>query len=75
VIKSAAIKQNGKIYTGKRHHLIVGRIMDTHLHYNGEQGFITTDGQFLSREEAATYAFKVGQIKKKTKVLYSDDIY
>lgn len=49
--------------------------MDTHLHYNGEQGFITTDGQFLSREEAATYAFKVGQIKKKTKVLYSDDIY
>lgn len=75
MIKSAAIKQKGKIYTGKRHHLIVSRIMDTELSYNGEQGFITTSGEFLTREEAATYAYEKGQIKKKTKVLYSDDIY
>lgn len=75
MIKTAAIRQNGKLFTGKRHHLIIGRILDTELSYTGEQGFITTSGEFLTREEAAVYAYKKGQIKKKTKVLYSDDIY
>lgn len=39
------------------------------------QGFLTSDNRFVSREEAATIAFKAGQIDKPLKLLHSENLY
>lgn len=80
MIKEAAIKFKGKIYTGKRHcDCIMKAGKDTKTRpINGEQGFLTTKGDFVDREEAAIIALESGQIKElkfhKT-MLYSEDLY
>ena len=38
-------------------------------------GFITDEGQFLNREEAAQYAFEHGQIKEEVELLFSEDLW
>lgn len=40
-----------------------------------EQGFLTSKNRFVSREEAAEIAYKIGQIKEPIKTLFSEDIY
>lgn len=40
-----------------------------------EQGFLTSKNRFVSREEAAEIAYKVGQIDKQRETLFSEDIY
>ena len=72
-IKSAAIRCNNKIYTGKRHCEIFqqgkkGEFCDA------EQGFITDDGKFVTRQEAGKIAFDCGQIKFQNNHLLSEDI-
>jgi len=78
MIKEAAIRKRGKIYTGKRHHHILNAALPFGYLRNGEQGFVDDEGNFLTREEAAIVAIKCGQIKKlkyhKTR-LFSEDLY
>ena len=40
-----------------------------------EQGFLTNDNRFVSREEAAEIAFKSGQIKVEKTYLFSEDVW
>ena len=42
---------------------------------HSEQGFITDEGKFLGRSEAAEYAFLHGQIRNRTKTLFSEDLW
>jgi hypothetical protein len=64
-IASAAIRQDGKVHTGKRHDLIIHAIYAvTGKRVTGEQGFVTSAGDFVDREEAARIAIAAGQITK-----------
>jgi len=80
MIKESAIKQDGKVFTGKRHHNIIKDMVRLGIKtpINGEQGFVTDDGKFVSRKEAAKIALESGQIKKlkfNQKSLFSEDLY
>jgi len=73
-IKQAAILYNGIIFKGDRHRNIIAQ----HKHIplkNGTEGFITSSGLFLNREEAAKIAYMTGQIKKQKQKLISEDLY
>jgi len=76
-ISEAAILKNGRIYKGKRHHNIIARIVNkTGIKpAGGKQGFVTDNGRFVSREEAAKIAFASGQIKEQKERLFSEDLY
>lgn len=75
MIQEAAIRKNGIIYTGKRHHLILNSAKPAGFLRDGEQGFVTETGQFVSREEAAEIAFLCGQILTRKTMLFSEDLY
>ena len=78
-IKEAAIMHEGKIWTGRRHHNVIKKIVDECgiqvAPVHGEQGFVTECGKFLSREDAAKVAFEAGQIPKPKTTLFSEDLY
>ena len=61
-IQSAAIRYEGKVYTGPSH---------ANIHFSdripwkiGEEGFVTTDGRFVDRAEAMKLAKEAKQIKE-----------
>lgn len=70
--------KTGLVFCGRRHHNIINtnamafgkQILGTET-----QGFVTSKDRFLNRKEAGELAFKNGQIQKKTKTLYSEDLY
>ena len=72
---------SGFIIGGFRHHNIVGALSTNNKHrndgkeYKTIQGFITSHGRFVTREEAAEIAYNSGQIKKQVKRLFSEDLY
>jgi len=73
-IKQAAILYNGVVFKGDRHRNIIA----AHPHIplkNGKEGFVTSSGMFLGREESAKIAYMTGQIKSKKKKLISEDLY
>ena len=79
MIKEAAIRQENKIYTGKRHDLIIKDMVENYglkLPIKGEQGFVTDSGDFVDRIMAAKIATESGQIKKLNwpPNLYSEDL-
>lgn len=78
-IKAAAIIHDGKPWTGYRHHLIMRDIVEVCgpqvAPINGEQGFVTDDGRFVDREEAAKIAFESGQMPSHVKRLFSEDLW
>lgn len=78
-IKEAAIIHDGKIWTGKRHHNVIAKIIETcgmkAAPVLGEQGFVTECGKFLGREDAAKVAFEAGQIPALKSTLFSEDLY
>ena len=76
-IGCAAIRcSNGETVVGKRHDDCLFVIAKLGIdYYDREEGFLTIDRRFVSREEAAKIAFKAGQIKDDTKELYSEDLY
>ena len=39
------------------------------------QGFYTSLGRFVDREEAAKIAYNCGQIEQQCRILYSEDLY
>jgi len=79
-ISKAAIKYEDKIWIGKRHGEIIQQMVvdgfDKRI-TQAMQGFITEDGQFLSRKDAYYRAIECGQIKddNKTPLLLSEMLY
>ena len=63
MIVAAAIRQDGKIYTGKRHAEIIHKMAETlPIPIKGEQGFIDDLGNFLDRHAAGEHAIACNQI-------------
>lgn len=81
MIKEAAIRQDRVIYTGRRHHDIIHRMvlkLGMPRPIRGEQGFITDTGLFVDRKQAARIAIECGQIdrlKYSDTELFSEDLY
>jgi hypothetical protein len=72
---------SGFVICGFRHHNIIG-VLSTNNKYRNDgkeykttQGFITSHGRFVTREEAAEIAYNSGQIKEQVKRLFSEDLY
>jgi hypothetical protein len=62
-----------------RHHHVIRMMARDHsvdIPINGEQGFVDPNtGLFIGREQAAQYAFKIGQIVRRKDLLFSEDIW
>jgi hypothetical protein len=79
-IKESAIIHKGVVWTGRRHHNIIADIVSKtgDRPVTGEQGFVTEDGEFVNREDAAKIALSNGQVKElkfNSKLLFSEDLY
>jgi len=86
-IVSVAIQDpNGLVFSlpkPKRHNHIVHSMalvgMPTPVTNNREQGFLTSEGNFVTREEAAVIAISCGQVKAEALdvpgVLFSEDVW
>lgn len=72
---------SGFVIGGFRHNNIIGTFPTNNKHrndgkeYKTTQGFITSHGRFVTREEAALIAYDAGQIRKQVKRLFSEDLY
>jgi len=78
--ESAILFPNMKVYTGKRHCdcFAVARAAGEHSPRHEVQGFVTDDGRFVDRKEAARIAIASKQIvatKFKDDELFSEDLY
>jgi hypothetical protein len=62
----AAVRYNGKIYTGKRHGCIMQEIIkefpDAKLKDPFDQGFVDENGNYYHRKAARMHAIKCGQL-------------
>lgn len=77
-ITHSAVKFNGRIYTGKRHALIMREIWDEHGNVKilaDQQGFVTEDGSFLNRFQAGAAAFSSGQTAVRHQKLLSEHVW
>jgi hypothetical protein len=81
-IAHAAIKKDGIVYVGKRHHNCIRTMADCGLSLpvtkGAIQGFVTDEGAFVDRKEAFVIASNANQIIEKhggKDELYSEDIY
>lgn len=79
-IKHAAVKTacGEHIYTGKCHaHCFRdGHSQSVRMSQKAEdQGFITSRGEFVSRNEAAQIAFDAGMTDERKKFLFSEDLW
>lgn len=73
-IKCAAIQaKSGQVFEGKSHAAIFIS-QPKGLLKGAEQGFVTENGEFVDRYEAAEIAFKAGQTKKLESPLFSEDL-
>lgn len=80
MIIAAAVKYRGVVFTGYRHDRVytsfpMGFFKGPEGTKDHIQGFITDKGIFLDRKEGGEYAFKIGQIKKETDLLFSEDLW
>ena len=85
MVVMSAIRLEGKVYTGRRHHNILQDADKVHgLGFGGlrlgEQGFVDDAGTFLDREEARKHFIACGQVPARgtltgTTRLYSEDLY
>lgn len=79
-IVAAAILQDGVVYTGTRHAFIIRDIvlMTGTKPITGQQGFVTSTGQFVSREIAGEIAMRSGQVthlKYQRTQLFSEELW
>lgn len=77
-IVSAAINHGGKVWTGNRHIEIIETIWKAegcraNIPEN-EEGFLTSEGQFVNRFQAGSIAFTAGQSKKRYEYLISSGV-
>lgn len=76
IIKSAAVWNNGVVYTGKRHKdIYINAPKHLNIRKGGIDGFVTNSGMFLNRKDAADLAYQMGQIKEPKEKLQSEDLY
>jgi len=85
MIQAAAIKApDGTVYSVPqpgRHHNVIALMVEHGLPIpiKGVQGFITTEGRFVDREEALPIARENGQLKaykhNPVSLLYSEDMW
>lgn len=81
MIKHAAIRIDNIVYVGHRHgdcyDAIVKCGVDTTQTADErvKQGFVTDEGEFLDRAEAADHAFECGQIESRQKSLMSEQLW
>lgn len=74
-IKCAAIKRNdGIIVEGRSHAECIQKLPSGTCKRGKVMGFVTDDGTFVDRKEAARIAFNAGQIPKQVTVLFSEDL-
>lgn len=72
-VKCAAIQtKSGQIFEGRSHAAIIQSWEG--VWEGGEEGFVTDDGTFVDRHEAAEIAFEAGQTKKLESPLFSVDL-
>jgi len=80
-IFKAAIKYNNEIYIGKRHNNCFesikeyNKIIDKNKINQSIQGFVDSNLDFVTREEAALIAYNAKQVNKKHKRLMSEHLY
>lgn len=76
-IKHAAVKdKNGKVYKGKSHADCFYQIpKELSVSLADYQGFLTNQGQFVSRQAAAEIALNANQIDYKTTLLFSENLW
>ena len=82
-IKAAAIRYDGKVYEGKRHHLIGHQMIadGVCIKFPGgdDQGFVTECGLYVRRAPALQIAISAGQVEEgKTfnkEQLFSEDLW
>jgi hypothetical protein len=81
-IEKAAIQYEGIVYVGWRHHLIghqmlVDCVCPRPFPGGKAQGFVTSEGKFVSREEARQIAEKAhqGHLRPGYDELYSEDLW
>jgi len=73
--------QNGFVICGHRHHncfsIFFGMFGESWMEKKKYivQGFLTSDNQFVSRQDAAKIALASGQIKEEIAELFSEDLY
>lgn len=80
IIVAAAIKERNGTFYGTRHGAIIRQMVSCHNYTKvvGEQGFLTSAGRFLNREDAAKLAIASGQIKElkfSQRDLFSEDLW
>jgi hypothetical protein len=85
MITHVAIKWKDRLLvgnTGERHDVVFQRLLDE-LFGRGEyfssstitMGFMTDEGVFLDRKEAAMHAFSCGQVKSLNESLISEELW
>ena len=73
-IKSAAIRTaDGNVHVGRDHGEIYKNITPEDISID-ECGFVTEQGRFVGRKEAAEIAYAAGQIPEPTTALFSEDL-
>lgn len=76
ITKAAIQEKNSKrIHTGDRHVDIIRSAIKGGMMEEFDEGFLTNEGEFVNRYEAARIALKSGQIKKPTEKLRSQDLW
>lgn len=77
LIKHAAwMRKDGSMAIGKHHGMCLQTSPpDTCLKGRDSQGFKTSTGRFVDREEAAEIAFKAGQIDEQPSILFSEHMW
>jgi len=77
-IVSAACKRGEKVWTGERHNKIIEQMFNEGLGMpvrQSEQGFLTSEGRFVDRYDAAVLAFEAGQTEILKSCLSSEDLW
>jgi len=77
-IKAAAIElKDGRVFTGECHESIIQSSQgkaEREATIGSRDGFVTTEGRFVDREEARNIAVAAGQVPEGIGVLYSEDL-
>lgn len=70
--------KSGFVICGRRHHncyTVYAMTKNPKLSIKHTEGFLTSDNNFVNREEAVVIALNAGQIEEKKIRLFSEDLY
>lgn len=78
ILHAAVKSETGLIFVGKCHGDCFWQAANMKIKMSqraNDQGFMTDNGRYVSREEAARIAYEAGQIDKKIEYLFSEDLW